>query len=767
MIIPALLSCFVVSAQYCVSGGPSTIDDSNVESVTLTGETMSISYTGCAPAVTGVEDQTAQVADLKTGFAYSVSVVFGTCGATASGTGQVWIDWNNDSIFQGSETIGNSSGTPGTFPWDTAVDFDFIVPVGASLGSTRMRVIQYEAGVLPINPCGAFTNGSVTDFTIDLSFGTSCAPVSGINYTSSGIDSVTIGWTAGGSEMAWNVELGLSGFIPGTGSAVYSGNTTTNTDTIYGLTGSTTYDVYVQADCGADSSSWEGPQTVITDPSCPSPSLLAATTLSADSVALDWTPGSSETEWLIEYDTSGFTYGTGILQTTSGGPVDTLSGLSGGTTYQAYLQAVCGVGDSSIVIGPISFTTNASNDDPCGAIALPVDGVERLFSNDLVTASSAESSLTMPAGTGSGGSCVSDDGWCSFELTVSRAMWFTFVAPTSGHVQINCTGTNYDGQIAVFDSTDCTNLSSFVLLNANDDDPDGSGSFAPNLTICGLVPGNTYYLMHDEYAGTGAGVVSFNLSEVPISAGSDGTLEVCETDTVNLFGGIGSPASGGVFSFPDNPVAIVNDTLFDATIVPDGNHQVLYIVSNTCATDTAIATVNVQEQASSGTPITPFNVCNTEIASLWNGLTGEVDFGGLWSDDTGTGLLSGSNFDATGAPVGTYQFTYSVSTGVCPMASTTIDVIVDDCVGISEFGAPEIHVYPNPGNGIFTISNLTASSEVLIKIHDINGKLVHSETAVSGQSGLYEVRTDLEAGVYFLCVHNGHHNLVLKLQVNQ
>ena len=45
-------------SQYCVSGGPSSPDDSNVESVTLMGDVTNISYTGCSGGggVTSVQD---------------------------------------------------------------------------------------------------------------------------------------------------------------------------------------------------------------------------------------------------------------------------------------------------------------------------------------------------------------------------------------------------------------------------------------------------------------------------------------------------------------------------------------------------------------------------------------------------------------------------------------------------------------------------------------------------------------------------------------
>ncbi|MDB0020762.1 T9SS type A sorting domain-containing protein, partial [bacterium] len=76
--------------------------------------------------------------------------------------------------------------------------------------------------------------------------------------------SADVSWTAGGTETAYNFEYGPSnytlGSTAGTSSVVQS---STNTS-ITGLTANTSYDVYVQSDCGfgtssTDVSTWEGP----------------------------------------------------------------------------------------------------------------------------------------------------------------------------------------------------------------------------------------------------------------------------------------------------------------------------------------------------------------------------------------------------------------------------------------------------------------------------------------------------------------------------
>lgn len=730
---------------YCITGvGPTSTADSNLDGVAMTGETTSIAFTNsCTPAPIGVIDETAQAADVLTGYNYSIDVSAGTCGGNYTNGLAVWVDWNQDLTFDPSEQVGVSSGTA---PYSSTFSFD--VPTDALLGTTRMRVMQHETtGTL--DPCGSYSWGGVADFTIDVAFGTSCAPITGLTAEYIGLDSVAVSWTANGSESGWSFELGTAGFTPGTATEVYGSNPATASDSLNGLMTGTDYDVYVLADCGADSSVWVGPLSITTLLTCPEPSGLGGTVISSDSISLSWTPGDSlEVEWLIEYGIDGFTPGTGTQVASFTNPSDTISGLDGATTYDFYIQGVCGAADSSVWFGPFTLSTPVSNDDPCNAISLPIDGVEYQYSNFGATASTEEAALVIPAGTGAS-TCSSTDGWCSFELTVTQAMWFSFDAPASGNVNINCSGTAYDGQLAVFDG-DCSDLPSMTFIGGNDDA--AAGGFAPELALCGLTPGMTYYVMHDEYAGTGDGTISFVLSEVTSSAGNDGSLDVCESDSTNLFNGITSAAENGVWALLSDPAAIVNDSLIDASVLTVGTYDVLYILSNTCFTDTAHATVNVLGTPSAGTAVSPINACNTEAFSLMTGLTGTVDLGGTWSDDSSTGLLVGDSFNALGVTPGSYDFTYTVNNGVCADVSTTITVEVDDCVGIGENESLDFTVYPNPNNGSFAIRNNGVTNEVVITVIDLNGKLIYSESRVLDGVELLPIDLNVDSGIYRLSI---------------
>ena len=90
---------------------------------------------------------------------------------------------------------------------------------------------------------------------------------------------------------------------------------------------------------------------------CPYPSNLAVTDVGADIATLSWTENGTATAWEIEYDLTGFELGTGTHQDAYG-TVHTLTGLkSDFAMYDVYVRAVCGFGNASGWIGPVSFQT--------------------------------------------------------------------------------------------------------------------------------------------------------------------------------------------------------------------------------------------------------------------------------------------------------------------------------------------------------------------------------------------------------------------------
>ena len=133
---------------------------------------------------------------------------------------------------------------------------------------------------------------------------TSCSTPSSLITDATAANSITISWTAN-SGSSWNIEYGMSGFTAGSGTTM----TVTGTSaTIDNLESNTSYDFYVQADCGDATSSWAGPLTVTTnnpivgewgtyDPS------IILTSLGTDSVYSEFY--RNNTYHVTSYDTAG------------------------------------------------------------------------------------------------------------------------------------------------------------------------------------------------------------------------------------------------------------------------------------------------------------------------------------------------------------------------------------------------------------------------------------------------------------------------------
>ena len=94
-------------------------------------------------------------------------------------------------------------------------------------------------------------------------------------------------------------------------------------------------------------------------PSCPKPQAFAISTITSVGATLAWTEMGSATTWDVEYGPLNYTLGgTDGTMVTAGSNPFVLTGLSALNDYDVYVRSDCGAGDSSVWIGPISFTTS-------------------------------------------------------------------------------------------------------------------------------------------------------------------------------------------------------------------------------------------------------------------------------------------------------------------------------------------------------------------------------------------------------------------------
>ncbi len=227
--------------------------------------------------------------------------------------------------------------------------------------------------------------------------------------------------------------------------------------------------------------------------------------------------------------------------------------ITPGSTY--YIQVSGYANTEGTFCIQVDSLSSVLNDDVCAAIALPVDGAARTYSNVGATLQTGEAALEQPQSSGSS----DPSGWN--EPTISNSVWFTFVAPASGVVEVDLCGpgnTNFDTQVALYQATNCADFSTFTFVAANDDlenqcstFPSGTtGNWASTLTNC-VVPGETYYVLVDGFrTGTAAseqGTFGISLTEIvgattPLDVTATAISPLCPTDangsaTISFDGG--------------------------------------------------------------------------------------------------------------------------------------------------------------------------------------------------------------------------------------
>ena len=113
--------------------------------------------------------------------------------------------------------------------------------------------------------CGATNGQSIWSGPFNFTTLISCPAPTALNASNILTTSADLSWTENGTAAIWNLEYGPVGFTQGTGGTLVNG-LTTNPYALTGLTAATTYDFYVQTDCGTTDglSVWVGPYSFTT-----------------------------------------------------------------------------------------------------------------------------------------------------------------------------------------------------------------------------------------------------------------------------------------------------------------------------------------------------------------------------------------------------------------------------------------------------------------------------------------------------------------------
>jgi len=291
-------------------------------------------------------DKSDQVLEVYPNMDVSIAVSI----AAATSAVRIWVDWNNDLLFDDdTELVGNSNGN---VPGNGTYTESFTVPSSALVGNHVMRV-RLVNGTSNFSACTSYQQGEAEDYILRVIELPACMNVKNLTTTNLTDSSVTISWESQNNtpETSWQVRWGTGHFVPEEDGEL--GNilvSTTPDTTITGLTAETIYALYIRALCSDNTfSSWEK-ITLGTPPSCLAVKDLTLTNIDANSASFAWesqnsTPETSwQVAWSLQDEQPDNEEGASLIVNDQTVLIDQL--LSS-TNYNVYVRAICANGDSS------------------------------------------------------------------------------------------------------------------------------------------------------------------------------------------------------------------------------------------------------------------------------------------------------------------------------------------------------------------------------------------------------------------------------------
>ncbi len=222
-------------------------------------------------------------------------------------------------------------------------------------------------------------------------------------------------------------------------------------------------------------------------------------------------------------------------------------------------------------------------------------------------------------------------------------------------------------------------------------------------------------------------VIVYETPAIPV-INTSGPLLFCEGNTVTLQI---NDSVNHIQWFSDS-LLLTNDTLNTYTPSVSGNYSVTITTNYGCATTSAIASVQI-------IPLPP-----------------KPNF--FINGNTFTTALSGYNFQwyLNGVAIaGATQTSYTATTsGVYTLCATDSngcsrcsDDLIFTATGISELSDNTFNIYPNPGNGQFTVQFNGASAKTIF-IQDLSGRIIEKITDINQTE--YHHSTLLNSGTYLV-----------------
>ncbi|MCP4123056.1 MAG: T9SS type A sorting domain-containing protein [Bacteroidetes bacterium] len=360
-----------------------------------------------------------------------------------------------------------------------------------------------------------------------------------------------ISWTAGDDETLWDLEfVDVTGGGSFTGIPTETGLTTTSYNAT-GLTPGSSYEVWVRADCGEDTSAWVGPLEFTTIVPAPENDLcegavevgcgavVSGTTIDATTTdAPDSYCGTAISAPGVWYYFAGngdavtfSTCGTADYDTKLSvfeGDCSELSCVDGnddGSGCPGFTSELTIVTDpgTSYYIYVHGFSTSTGNFDLSVTCVTPPD-------NDLCENAEEVTCGSVTTGTTEGATDTDEPGYCGASVS-SPGVWYYFAGTDQDATFSTCGTADFDTKISVY-SGSCGDL---TCVDGNDD---GSGcpGYTSELEVRTYVGTDYYIYIHGFSSETG----NFDLSVT--------CADTCEAVTIEVgdITDVGCSGSGGI-----------------------------------------------------------------------------------------------------------------------------------------------------------------------------------------------------------------------------
>lgn len=275
------------------------------------------------------------------------------------------------------------------------------------------------------------------------------------------------------------------------------------------------------------------------------------------------------------------------------------------------------------------------------------------------------SNPTAPFGQGYGGPSpvqIDNNSWLQFTASATTATLF---------VQVNHCSNGNGMQMQIFSGTNCTNFAavSTFLETTN----------SQSITATGLIPGNTYYIVVDGFAGDICSYTISATSGIQVVEAVSSKSGVCLGDTATLSAQVTGTGTY-TYTWSSNPPGLVS-SLPSLTITPTQNTLYTVDVTGVCGSVTSASVyVTVHTPPTANVTASDTIVCAGETVNLnGNPAGGTAPFTHLWAGTgqphiNSTGIIT-PNFNTNVS--GNYMLNYLITDTIGCFAEDSIEIKVD------------------------------------------------------------------------------------------